>query len=147
MIRMDIQNIIAQPTELTSQNGGGVRSVAPTAAVISDRSNLQNQGLQTQRPQNEAVQGQSRILAFEPESPLDERSLDSQIEETISRLIGEDFNMARLRIDQDEETGRVVFQSVNRETGEVISQFPPETVLRLISSIREAEGIVLDATV
>ncbi|WP_161760602.1 flagellar protein FlaG [Iodidimonas nitroreducens] len=144
---MDIQNIIAQPTELTSQNGGGVRSVAPTAAVISDRSNLQNQGLQTQRPQNEAVQGQSRILAFEPESPLDERSLDSQIEETISRLIGEDFNMARLRIDQDEETGRVVFQSVNRETGEVISQFPPETVLRLISSIREAEGIVLDATV
>ncbi|GER02811.1 hypothetical protein JCM17846_04930 [Iodidimonas nitroreducens] len=86
-------------------------------------------------------------MAFEPESPLDERSLDSQIEETISRLIGEDFNMARLRIDQDEETGRVVFQSVNRETGEVISQFPPETVLRLISSIREAEGIVLDATV
>ncbi|WP_281302170.1 MULTISPECIES: flagellar protein FlaG [unclassified Iodidimonas] len=86
-------------------------------------------------------------MSFEPERPLDEGSLDSQIEETISRLIGEDFNMARLRIDQDEETGRVVFQSVNRETGEVISQFPPETVLRLISSIREAEGIVLDATV
>jgi uncharacterized FlaG/YvyC family protein len=113
----------------------------------SAESGVQNQGPQNQRPLSQAVQGSSRIVSFEPERPLDEGSLDSQIEETISRLIGEDFNMARLRIDQDEETGRVVFQSVNRETGEVISQFPPETVLRLISSIREAEGIVLDATV
>ena len=142
MIRVDIQNIIAQPTDLSSQNGRGVRPVEATVSVSADRSDVANQ-----QPQSGTVERPSRILSFDPERPLDERSLDSQIEETISRLIGEDFNMARLRIDQDEETGRVVFQSVNRETGEVISQFPPETVLRLISSIREAEGIVLDATV
>ncbi|GER07105.1 hypothetical protein JCM17843_14150 [Kordiimonadales bacterium JCM 17843] len=69
------------------------------------------------------------------------------MEEAISQLIGEDIGSARLRIDQDEESGRVVFQSVDRDSGEVINQFPPETILKLIASIREAEGIVLDTSV
>lgn len=49
-----------------------------------------------------------------------------------------------LRIEQDEESGRFVYQSVDNETGEVVRQFPPEDFLEILSSFREPEGVVVD---
>lgn len=74
-------------------------------------------------------------------------SLEAVVEQTINDLIGERIGSRRLRIEQDRGSGRLVYQSVDRETGEVVGQFPPETILKLIAFIRETEGIVLDANV
>lgn len=49
-----------------------------------------------------------------------------------------------LRIDQDLETGRIVFQTVRASTGEVIRQVPSEQMVTLARSIREAQGLLID---
>lgn len=53
----------------------------------------------------------------------------------------------RLRIDKDDETGRFVYYSVDDESGEVIRQFPPESMLKFLSYYRGLEGLVLDDTI
>ncbi|GGO12983.1 hypothetical protein GCM10007972_18680 [Iodidimonas muriae] len=131
MIRFETQNIPPQSAD------GTPRVIQRVDAVSAD-----NAGLAGDRQTVGLVQSGAVFSG-----PLDDRSLDAQVEEAISQLIGEDIGSARLRIDQDEESGRVVFQSVDRDSGEVINQFPPETILKLIASIREAEGIVLDTSV
>lgn len=50
-----------------------------------------------------------------------------------------------LRVDQ--ETGRVVARVIDRESGEVVRQVPPEHVLQLATYIDEWLGRVLDARV
>jgi FlaG protein len=43
----------------------------------------------------------------------------------------------RVSLHQDEASGRVVMQVVNRATGEVVDQIPAEELLRLYSALRE----------
>ncbi|TNE66520.1 MAG: flagellar protein FlaG [Alphaproteobacteria bacterium] len=50
----------------------------------------------------------------------------------------------KLRIDRDEETGRFIYRNVDKETGEVIKQFPPDKIIEFISYYRDLEGIVVD---
>lgn len=51
----------------------------------------------------------------------------------------------RLRIEQDEETGRFVYRSIDKETGEVVRQFPAEEMLNLIARFRDAAGLIVDS--
>lgn len=50
----------------------------------------------------------------------------------------------KLRIDIDDGTGMFVYSSIDKETGEVVSQFPAKEILAMIASYRETEGIVVD---
>jgi flagellar protein FlaG len=52
-----------------------------------------------------------------------------------------------LRIDKDEETGRFVYYNVDKESGEVVRQFPPENILKFLSYYRGLEGLILDDTI
>lgn len=63
---------------------------------------------------------------------------------TIEEFVPQDGPETELRIDKDDETGRFVYKSVDKESGEVIKQFPPETILELISQYRSLEGLVVD---
>jgi flagellar protein FlaG len=49
-----------------------------------------------------------------------------------------------LRIEQDENTGRFIYQSIDNVSGEVLRQFPPEQILEFLSFFRDPEGIVVD---
>jgi len=49
----------------------------------------------------------------------------------------------RLVIEQDGSTGGFVYKTLNRATGEVVSQFPREEVLRLRDSTHYAAGQVI----
>ena len=53
----------------------------------------------------------------------------------------------KLSIDIDDDSGLFVYKSIDKQSGEVISQFPAEEVLALIAYYREAEGIVVDEKV
>ncbi|MEX0297937.1 MAG: flagellar protein FlaG [Kordiimonas sp.] len=64
--------------------------------------------------------------------------------ETIQEFVPQEGPETELRIDKDDETGRFVYKSVDKESGEVIKQFPPETILELISQYRSLEGLVVD---
>lgn len=54
----------------------------------------------------------------------------------------------RLSIDQDESSGDYIYRLVDKETGEVINQWPREEVLRRAALAREQyEGLVVDKQV
>ena len=52
-----------------------------------------------------------------------------------------------MSIDVDDGAGQFVYKSIDKNSGEVISQFPAKEVLALIAYYRETEGIVVDETV
>ena len=62
----------------------------------------------------------------------------------IEEFVPDDGPSTKLRIDKDEDTGRFVYKSIDTESGEVIKQFPPETILEIISQYRSLEGLVVD---
>ncbi|UTW54194.1 flagellar protein FlaG [Kordiimonas sp. SCSIO 12610] len=70
----------------------------------------------------------------------------AQAAEAISEFIPdtEAFANTTLRIEQDEATGRFVYQSIDNASGEVLRQFPPEQILEFLAFYREPEGIVVD---
>lgn len=51
---------------------------------------------------------------------------------------------ARLELDIDPETDRVIGRIVDKETGEVLKQIPPESMLKLIEMAEMAQGAFVD---
>lgn len=51
---------------------------------------------------------------------------------------------SKLQIDKDENTGAYVYRSVDKDTGEVLSQWPSEAVLALREHLKELEGLLID---
>ncbi len=49
-----------------------------------------------------------------------------------------------LRIEEDPISGRVIYQAVHKETGEVIKQFPAEEILRSARFLRLLTGVMVD---
>ncbi len=47
----------------------------------------------------------------------------------------------RLRINLDDGSGRFVYQGIDINTGDVVTQFPSEEVLRFVAFSREREGL------
>ena len=49
-----------------------------------------------------------------------------------------------MNVEFDDDTKRVVFQSVDRTSGEVINQFPSEEMLTLVAHFRQTVGVFTD---
>jgi len=69
-----------------------------------------------------------------------------QAAKAIDEFVSGTGTETKLRIDRDADTGRFVYKSIDAESGEVINQFPPETILQIISKFRDPEGLILDDT-
>jgi uncharacterized FlaG/YvyC family protein len=54
---------------------------------------------------------------------------------------------SKLQIVQDKSSGTFIYRSINPETGETISQWPPEKLLALRDYLREMEGMLVDKQV
>jgi len=65
--------------------------------------------------------------------------------ERLSRSV--DGNSSKLRIQQDENTGKIVYLSVDGQSGEVLRQWPREEVLRMMSFMRSLQGLVVNEQV
>ena len=50
----------------------------------------------------------------------------------------------RLSISFEKSIGRFVYRGVDRETGEVVREYPPEEVIERIAHLREIAGIAVD---
>lgn len=72
-------------------------------------------------------------------------ALEKTLETILKEVLGEDFSSRRLSIAQDEATGRFVYRVIDVNTGEVIRQYPPDEILKIVAQIRQAAGLVLDA--
>lgn len=69
-------------------------------------------------------------------------------EETLNGLLADMLPPdARLIIEYDQAANRFVYKSVDRETGEVLHQWPPEEVMRKLAYLREISGLTVDGHV
>lgn len=74
------------------------------------------------------------------QAPLDRAALDRA-----AAKIGEvlDATDPRLKIEVDAETEQVVIKVVQRESGEIIRQIPPEQLLQLEKYLSNVKGLLL----
>jgi flagellar protein FlaG len=89
------------------------------------------------------VNALSRITQALPASatpiPADAASQNRQVVQAVkalnkSEMFGEDNN---LEFERDPDTKRMVVKVVNRNTGELVSQIPPEYILRLSEDLKQ----------
>ena len=65
-------------------------------------------------------------------------------EELLNRLLSSELGKSRLRINRHDAAGRFVYESIDKNSGEVVKQFPPEKILEVLAFYNEARGLVID---
>jgi len=111
---------------------------------ISNAPNPREIGQTTARPQPPA----SSPAASDPTTNLgpDQRVL--VLQEAMEKLIKKSLpSNTKLRIDHDKETGTYIYRAIDPETGQVISQYPPEQIVKLREYLAEMEGMLVDKKV
>ncbi len=112
-----------RPVEEEAQTNAGTND-NPSSPETTAFSAPESAGSDTEEEQDPIVRATSR---------LEELLADSELPRN-----------TRLRIELDEEEGRFIYQSIDRETGEVVSQFPPEEIIDLLRQFRSPTGIAVD---
>src|SRR5689334_19447442 len=51
---------------------------------------------------------------------------------------------SKLEVEKDKELGTFIYRSVNPDTGEIIRQWPPESLLEMREYLKQMEGVLLD---
>jgi uncharacterized FlaG/YvyC family protein len=97
-----------------------------------------------QRHVDEKVNASNERQSFVDEQVPEENDALIRAAEMMESFIPDAIPNTKLRIDQDEETGRFIYQSIDKETGEVIRQFPAEELLRFVTLHRDAVGMIVD---
>ena len=120
-------------TEINSVKNGGEVVTLKNASAQSSQNGNANRIAATQ-----AVESRPSVSLERGQDPLVEAA------KAIDDLVSEQGSNTKLRIDKDDDTGRFVYQNVDRDSGEVVSQFPPETILEMIAHCRSLEGLVVD---
>jgi len=125
-------------TEISNVNGGSQSVALKTASARAP--NESSGSIDRFAAGSKANTAPSPVKASEENisNPLEKAA------EAIESFIGEAGPATKLRIDKDDDTGRFVYKSVDAESGEVVAQFPPETILEMISKFRDPEGLVVD---
>lgn len=81
---------------------------------------------------------EEKVLSLEP-------AKTREFAEALNRLF-QAFNL-ELRLTVHEPTREIIARIVNRQTGEVIREIPPERFLDMIAKLREMVGVLLDEIV
>lgn len=128
-----VQTVTDRPatSARSGSGGGGDTSAAASyarAATIEPFRRVDVTQTEDQSSGNKAAEALAKALR---EQGIDLGSMASQV---------------KLALDIDTNTGDVVGRIVDRSTGEVVEQLPPEKTLRMIAALREMVGAVVDRT-
>ena len=80
----------------------------------------------------------------EKAQPLEREQLE-QMAQQLQDFMGEMNRSLQFKVDED--SGRDVIKVLDKDSGEVIKQYPSEEVLSLVSKLSESAGILIDQTV
>ncbi|MBV1933497.1 MAG: flagellar protein FlaG [Parvibaculaceae bacterium] len=79
-----------------------------------------------------------------PEAPPD-RDQASQSQQGKSDLVAHLLqDNEYMNVEFDDDTKRVVFQSIDRTSGDVVNQYPSEEMLTLVAHFRQTVGVFTD---
>ncbi|MBE0419561.1 flagellar protein FlaG [Pseudoalteromonas nigrifaciens] len=76
--------------------------------------------------------------------PLEREQLE-KVAQQLQDFMGEMNRSLQFQVDQD--SGRDVIKVLDKDTGDIIKQYPSEEVLNLVSKLSETAGILIDQTV
>ena len=67
---------------------------------------------------------------------------EAAIRATIAEFFAEN---REIHVEVDDPSGRVIFQSLDKETGEVKNQVPSEDIVKLVTQMLNPRGLIVDA--
>ena len=140
-------NTITSNTEVTTLSNltaGNDKQVGPVVHSLTERAvddvnqvDKQNQ----QRLQQNQYEKKNQDVTTQP---LEREQLE-QMAQQLQDFMGEMNRSLQFKV--DEESGRDVIKVLDKDSGEVIKQYPSEEVLSLVSKLSESAGILIDQTV
>ena len=107
---------LQQPSSQTPKTPANVPVQTDTVTAVGNASKPANQSL----------------------GPLEKAA--AQIQKYMPRILPD----TQLRITHDKSSGLYVYEAVNPKTGDVVSQYPSEEILKFIAYFRQKEGIAVD---
>ncbi|MDJ0951700.1 MAG: flagellar protein FlaG [Alphaproteobacteria bacterium] len=114
-----------------------VKSIAP-AAVASLARSPQGRGARPAEPQ---AQPRADQIRSEITGPLAQRILED------SGIKPAEIGKYRVKLDIDDDSGRVVAEVRDKESGELVNEVPSRKLLRQAQMLKEAVGMILDKPV
>ena len=76
----------------------------------------------------------------QPTAPIDRATLEQAVAKVSEELKAHDTN---LKFEIDDSTDRVIVKVIEKDSGEVIRQFPPKEVLNLAKYFNSSKGLLL----
>ena len=124
------------------------QSVATARLEAPEQESVRRQVEQRREKEAERIARDVERQTRDADAPAGDRQSIADLE-FVQKLLG--LN-ARLRIDKDEGTGDFIYRFVDKSTGEVVKEFPPEKLRDLVAAQRNAtksasEGAVVDRRV
>ena len=109
-------------------------------------------GVQQDQPRPVPRTGETRRAppSSQPASPVGANQPGSAkiaaVVEDVNTMVHQ-FAATKISFHVDEETGRSVVRVVDKETGDVIRQVPPEELLTLVARMRQLSGLIFSKEV
>lgn len=69
-----------------------------------------------------------------------------KLAQALDEFMPKELPNTRLQIIHDDGSGQFVYKAVDRDSGEVVRQYPSEDILKFISYYREQEGLLVDGS-
>lgn len=114
-----------------------VKSISSIAQPGTGKANRSSEAPVREQPEPSAAPELRRELV----GPLAQNILEE------SGVKSEDLGRFRVQLDIDDDSGRVVAEIRNKETGELVDEVPTRSVLRQAAMLKEAVGMILDKPV
>ena len=131
---------VTLPTPLAGEDKVVVQAASSlTERAIDDVK--QADTLNQQRLQQNQYEKNNQEVAAQP---LEREQLEKMAQQ-LQDFMGEMNRSLQFKVDED--SGRDVIKVLDKDSGEVIKQYPSEEVLSLVSKLSESAGILIDQTV
>ena len=154
-VKNDAVNLSAHAVQITQSNQTSHdAAVSKNTAVDHTKIEQQQRVVEENNQQKIKASAQAKTNAKEEQAALAVMAASktkvsaAQLEKVAQQL--QDFvsEMNRgLEFLVDEDSGRDVIKVIDRETGDLVKQFPSEDVLALVAKLSEATGNLVDAKI
>ena len=139
-------------TFLTDRTANNVRQAGVQNQPAFAQSNTRQTQSSTPQAQNSTQQSntqqsntqQSNTQQNNAEQPLERDQLEKMAQQ-LQEFMGEMNRSLQFQVDED--SGRDVIKVLDKDTGDIIKQYPSEEVLNLVSKLSETAGLLIDHTV
>lgn len=134
----------AEITTLPTPIAGDDKQAGQAAHSLTERAVDDVKQVDAQNQQELQQNQYSNNSQDEKAQPLEREQLE-QMAQQLQDFMGEMNRSLQFKVDED--SGRDVIKVLDKNSGEVIKQYPSEEVLSLVSKLSESAGILIDQTV